>query len=97
MNPGISGRTALWIRLTITLHKTHAGEKVYLKLNENFRYFAEFPMNDDYFKEQAARVRNIASFADPFTKKRLLALAERYDSKKSSSRQTPLPNVSPTP
>jgi hypothetical protein len=53
-------------------------------------------MNDDYFKEQAARVRNIASFADPFTKKRLLALAERYDSKKSSPRQTPLPKVTPT-
>lgn len=26
------------------------------------------PMNDEYFKEHAARVRNIASFADPFTK-----------------------------
>jgi hypothetical protein len=36
-------------------------------------------MNDDYFKEQAARVRAIADRADPFTKKRLLDLAERYD------------------
>jgi hypothetical protein len=51
-------------------------------------------MNDEYFKEHAARVRNIASFADPFTKKRLLDLAERYDAK-SPRRPTPLPRVSP--
>ena len=38
-------------------------------------------MNDDYLREQAARVRQIASFADPFTKKRLLALAESYDAR----------------
>ena len=51
-------------------------------------------MNDDYFKEQAERVRNIASFADPFTKKRLLALAERYDgAKPTPPRRTPLPSV----
>jgi hypothetical protein len=48
-------------------------------------------MNDEYFKEQAARVRSLADRADPFTKKRLLALAERYDGKRP--RQTPLPDV----
>lgn len=53
-------------------------------------------MNDEYFKEQAARVRNIASFADPFTKKRLLHLAESYDTK-SPRRPTPLPIVTPAP
>ena len=52
-------------------------------------------MNDEYFKEHAARVRQIASFADPFTKKRLLDLAERYDAKKPEQRKTPLPTVSP--
>ena len=52
-------------------------------------------MDDEYFKEQAARVRNIASFADPFTKKRLLDLAERYDTK-SPRRPTPLPKVTPS-
>jgi hypothetical protein len=36
-------------------------------------------MNDDYFREHAARVRAIADRADPFTKKRLLDLAERYE------------------
>jgi hypothetical protein len=50
-------------------------------------------MNEQYFKEQAAKVRHIASLADPFTKKRLLALAERYDAGKPSPRRTPLPMV----
>jgi hypothetical protein len=36
-------------------------------------------MNDAYFREQSHRVRAIADKADPFTKKRLLALAESYD------------------
>jgi len=38
-------------------------------------------MNDAYFKEQSRRVRMIAENADPFTKKRLLALAESYDAR----------------
>ena len=42
-------------------------------------------MNDEYFKEHAK------SLADPFTKQRLLALAERYDAAKPSPRQTPPP------
>jgi hypothetical protein len=50
-------------------------------------------MNEDYFKEQAARVRNIASMADPFTKRRLLDLAEKYEGRKSVRRPTPLPSV----
>ena len=52
-------------------------------------------MNDEYFKEHAARVRQIASFADPFTKKRLLDLAERYEGK-LPVRKTPLPALRPT-
>jgi hypothetical protein len=50
-------------------------------------------MDEDYFKEQAARVRNIASMADPFTQRRLLDLAEKYDGRKSVRRPTPLPSV----
>jgi hypothetical protein len=38
-------------------------------------------MNDEYFIEQSRRVRSIADQADPFTKKRLLALAESYDAR----------------
>jgi hypothetical protein len=37
--------------------------------------------NDEYFKQQADRVRAMADKADPFTKKRLLDLADRYDAK----------------
>ncbi len=50
-------------------------------------------MNEEYFKEHAARVRQIASFADPFTKKRLLDLAEKYDGKAQQPRKTPMPAV----
>jgi hypothetical protein len=50
-------------------------------------------MNEDFFKQQAARLRNIASMADPFTKRRLLDLAEKYDERKSARRLTPLPLV----
>jgi hypothetical protein len=50
-------------------------------------------MDEDYFKEQAARLRQIASNADPFTKRRLLDLAEKYDGRKSVRRSTPLPSV----
>jgi hypothetical protein len=38
-------------------------------------------MNDEYFIEQSRRVRRIADQADPFTKKRFLALAESYDAR----------------
>jgi hypothetical protein len=38
-------------------------------------------MNEDYFKQQALRVRALADRADPFVKKRLLDLAENYEAK----------------
>jgi hypothetical protein len=50
-------------------------------------------MNEDYFKEQAARLRTMAGMADPFTKRRLLDLAEKYDRRKSVRRPPPLPSV----
>jgi hypothetical protein len=60
------------------------------RINRNRRV-----MNDQDYREHAERARNIASFADPFTKKRLLDLAERYDAKRVT-RQTPLPGMSVT-
>ena len=51
-------------------------------------------MNDEYFIEQSRRVRSIADKADPFTRKRLLALAEGYDARLGRSRATrQLPSV----
>jgi hypothetical protein len=57
-------------------------------------------MNDEYFKQQAQRVRSLADKADPFTKKRLLALAETYDAKvglpSRASRQLPQVDIDAT-
>jgi len=54
-------------------------------------------MNDEYFKQQAARVRALADKADPFTRKRLLDLAERYDARlgrpSRATRQLLLPDM----
>jgi hypothetical protein len=41
----------------------------------------EQDMETQYLREQAQRVRDIAERADPFTKKRLLTLAEHYDAR----------------
>jgi hypothetical protein len=53
--------------------------------------------NDEYFKQQADRVRAMADKADPFTKKRLLDLADRYDAKlgkpSRATRQLRLPDI----
>jgi hypothetical protein len=38
-------------------------------------------MDKDFYRERALRVRDIARNADPFTKKRLLELADNYDLK----------------
>jgi hypothetical protein len=45
-------------------------------------------MNDKFKKEQSARIRAMAEKADPFIKKRLLALAESYE-KRASARHLP--------
>jgi hypothetical protein len=49
-----------------------------------------FAMNDDFYKQRAREVRDIAAKADPFIKQRLLDLADRYDGKRNTS-ITPLP------
>lgn len=38
-------------------------------------------MDSDFYKHQAQRARDLAAMADPFTKKRLLALADKSDAK----------------
>jgi hypothetical protein len=48
-------------------------------------------MNDEYLRQQAKYILTLADRADPFTKKRLLDLAERYD---VPARRTPIPGVS---
>ena len=43
-----------------------------------------FVMNDDFYKQRAREVRDIAATADPFIKQRLLDLADRYDDKRKT-------------
>lgn len=38
-------------------------------------------MDQLFFREQALRVRSLAEKADPFTRKRLLDLTDKYDAK----------------
>jgi hypothetical protein len=49
-------------------------------------------MDDHFFRERARQVREIATKADPFTKKRLLELANRYE-RNTTRRVTPLPTI----
>jgi hypothetical protein len=53
-------------------------------------------METQYFREQAQRVRDIAEKADPFTKKRLLALAEYYEARALESPRPLRPIKAPT-
>lgn len=52
-------------------------------------------MNNDFLRERARAVRAIAEKADPFTKKRLLELAERYESGARRPSHTPIPAPGP--
>jgi hypothetical protein len=44
-------------------------------------------MDDDFYKQYAQRVRDLADKADPFTRKRLLDLADKYDAKTGKPRR----------
>jgi hypothetical protein len=43
--------------------------------------FAGVGMDEEFYRQQALRVRDLAGKADPFTRRRLLDLADRYDAK----------------
>jgi hypothetical protein len=53
-------------------------------------------MQTQYFYEQAQRIREIAEKADPFTKKRLLTLAEYYEARALESSRPLRPIKAPT-
>jgi hypothetical protein len=58
-------------------------------------------MEQEFYRGLTDRVRTIAEKADPFTRRRLLDLAKRYDTKggsrsaQSVERQLPLPRTTP--
>ena len=45
-------------------------------------------MDDDFYKERARQMREVATQADPFIKKRLLRLAGNYDAMITRTRPT---------
>ena len=49
-------------------------------------------MNEEFRKQHAMAVRAMAEKADPFTKQRLLELADRYD--RRPRRPTQIPSIS---
>jgi hypothetical protein len=67
------------------------GKKWYSEALEENAVF----MNDDFYKQRAREVRDIAAKADPFIKQRLLDLADRYDGKRKTS-VTPVPSAPAT-
>ncbi|MCK1337436.1 hypothetical protein IVB38_15715 [Bradyrhizobium sp. 38] len=58
-------------------------------------------MEQEFYQGLAQRVRGMAEKADPFTRRRLLDLAKRYDSKggtaRSGTTERPLPVPRTTP
>jgi hypothetical protein len=60
-------------------------------------------MDEDFCREQAQRIRGLAERADPFTRRRLLALVGRYDAKEgglsgpSRIAERPLPSRTAPP
>ncbi|WP_225137075.1 hypothetical protein [Bradyrhizobium yuanmingense] len=54
-------------------------------------------MEQEFYQGLAHRVRVIAEWADPFTRRRLLDLAKRYDAKGGTSRSAPTERPLPLP
>jgi hypothetical protein len=54
-------------------------------------------MEHEFYQGLAHRVRTIAETADPFTRRRLLGLAKRYDAKGGISRWGPTERPLPVP
>jgi hypothetical protein len=58
-------------------------------------------MEQEFYQGLAQRVRGMAETADPFTRRRLLDLAKRYDSKggttpsRATERPLPVPRTTP--
>lgn len=50
-------------------------------------------MDDEFYKERARHIREVATQADPFIKKRLLRLANNYDAMTTRPRMTVLPDA----
>lgn len=54
-------------------------------------------MEQEFYRGLAQRVRDLADKADPFTRRRLLKLAESYDAKGGGATRVPRPAERPLP
>ncbi|MCK1489168.1 hypothetical protein IVB14_01650 [Bradyrhizobium sp. 180] len=54
-------------------------------------------MDEDFCREQVQRIRALAERADPFTRRRLLALVGRYDAKSGGPSRSPRVAERPLP
>ncbi|CUT13447.1 hypothetical protein BF49_4527 [Bradyrhizobium sp.] len=54
-------------------------------------------MEQEFYESLAQRVRALADRADPFTRRRLLDLAKRYDAKGGTARSGPTERPLPVP
>jgi hypothetical protein len=50
-------------------------------------------MDDEFYRERARHIREVATWADPFIKKRLMRLASNYDAMTTRPRVTVLSNL----
>jgi hypothetical protein len=50
-------------------------------------------MDDDFYRERARQIREVATQADPFIKRRLLRLAGNYDAMVTRTRPAVSPNL----
>lgn len=65
---------------------------------QHSRMFCGGSVVEEFYRGFAQRARDLAEKADPFTRRRLLDLAKRYDAKSKplgSARPSPLPRTSP--
>jgi hypothetical protein len=54
-------------------------------------------MDDNFYRERARQLREVATQADPFIKKRLLRLAENYDAMIKRNRKRVSSDLSEVP
>lgn len=54
-------------------------------------------MNEDFYRARASQVRDIAERADPFTKQRLLKLADNYEFRARNPSRASRPTARPIP
>ena len=72
-------------------------ETAEMKFGGNWRERGGGVMDEDFCREQVERIRTLAERADPFTRRRLLALVGRYEAKVGGPPRTSKTSERPLP